>query len=91
MAKTLEGITSSADDESELPFSIQEGNKGFAGFSKMIADLQRSRTDSANSKKQTVEEAFAELVSHLERRGDTAFGVAEPAEPEEGEGGGGAP
>lgn len=87
VAGHLEGVTSSADDESELPFDVKEGDKGFAGFSKMEASLQRSRTDDANSDNLSVEEAFAELIAHLERRGYTPFVVAEP-EPAEAEGGG---
>ena len=85
VAKILEGTASSADDESELPFSVKEGDKGFAGFSKMKANLQRSRTDSANSNNLTVEETFAELIASLERRGYTAFVVEEPAEEGEDE------
>jgi len=88
VASNLEGVTSSADDESELPFDVKEGDKGFAGFSKMKANLQRSRTDDANSNNLSVEEAFAELVTHLERRGYTPFVVVEPVAPE---GGGGTP
>jgi hypothetical protein len=89
VASHLEGVTSSADDESELPFDVKEGDKGFAGFSKMKASLQRSRTDDANSNNLSVEEAFAELITHLERRGYTPFVVPEPLEPEGGGGGGG--
>lgn len=85
VANSLEGVTSSADDESELPFDVEEGDKGFAGFSKMKALFQRSRTDDANSKNLTVEETFEELIAYLERRGYTAFVVAEPADPEEEE------
>lgn len=88
VASNLEGVTSSADDESELPFDVKEGDKGFAGFSKMKANLQRSRTDDANSNNLSVEEAFAELITHLERRGYTPFVVAEPVA---AEGGGGTP
>ncbi len=84
VAKTLEGTASSADDESELPFNVKEGDKGFAGFSKMKASLQRSRTDDANSDNLTVEETFAELITSLERRGYTAFEVDDPDDEEDG-------
>ncbi|MFK5922208.1 MAG: hypothetical protein QM496_08510 [Verrucomicrobiota bacterium] len=83
VANQLEGVTSSADDESELPFDVKEGDKGFAGFSKMKASLQRSRTDDANSNNLSVEETFAELILSLERRGYTPFVVAEPATSED--------
>lgn len=83
VANQLEGVTSSADDESELPFDVKEGDKGFAGFSKMKASLQRSRSDDANSNNLSVEETFAELIISLERRGYTAFVVAEPATSED--------
>ena len=90
VANTLEGVTSSADDESELPFDVEEGNKGFAGFSKMKLLLQRSRTDDSNSRNLDVEETFTELTDYLERRGYTPFVVVEPTDPEDG-GGDGAP
>ncbi len=85
VASRLEGVTSSADDESELPFNIEDGNKGFAGFSKMTALLQRNRTDDANSNNLSVEETFADLTAYLERRGYTPFIVEEPVDPEEGD------
>lgn len=85
VANKLEGVTSSADDESELPFEVEDGNKGFAGFSKMKALLQRSRTDDANSNNLDVEETFEELIDYLERRGYTPFVVAEPTDPEDGD------
>ena len=90
VANTLEGVTSSADDESELPFDVKEGDKGFAGFSKMKANFQRSRTDSANSDNLTVEETFDELIKSLERRGYTEFVVEDPDDgDEDGDGDGG--
>jgi len=89
VANKLEGVASSADDESELPFDVDEGDKGFAGFSKMKANLQRSRTDEANSNNLNVEETFADLITYLERRGYTPFVVAEPVDPAGGDNGDG--
>jgi len=80
VAGNLNGVTSSADDESELPFDVKEGDKGFAGFSRMKASFQRGRTDDANSNNLTVEETFADLITYLERRGYTAFVVDDPAD-----------
>ena len=88
--KKMSGYALSADDESAVPFDDDEGTVGYAGISSMNGTLQTSQTDSANHDAQTVEEAFADLIAYVERRGYLEFELIEPEpEPEPFDGGGG--
>ena len=71
--KTMSGQALSADDESELPFDSDEGNVGYAGISSMKGSLQVALTRDANDDNQTVEEAFADVITLVERRGFSEF------------------
>ena len=76
----LEGVAQSADDESDVPFDTEEGDRGYAGISNMKGSLQQQRTDDANSQNLTTDETFTELVAYLERRGYVLFEVEDPGD-----------
>lgn len=78
VAKALEGYALSADSENELPFSVNEIDKGYAGFSRVRATLQASDSAEANHDGLTVEEAAGQVAASLKRRG---FQDATPASP----------
>ncbi|NNE91513.1 MAG: hypothetical protein HKN23_07690 [Verrucomicrobiales bacterium] len=71
--KSMKGQALSADDESMLPFDSQDGSFGYAGISSMSGKLQVRRSKDANDDRQTVAEAFADVVAYIERRGFTEF------------------
>lgn len=72
----MKGYALSADDESEVPFTSNEGDVGYAGISTMKGSLQVTRTADANSRNQSVEDALAEVEAYVKRRGYTEFVVA---------------
>ncbi|MCB1086803.1 MAG: hypothetical protein KDM63_07145 [Verrucomicrobiae bacterium] len=76
--KEMRGYALSADPESDVPFTSDEGDVGYAGISKMKGSLQSSRSADANRRNQTVADALTELEAYVKRRGYTEFVVATP-------------
>lgn len=84
----LRGYALSADDESDVPFTSDEGDVGYAGISTMKGSLHQNLSAEANRRNQTVEEALADLEAYVKRRGYSEFVVPVPT-PTTGTGTGG--
>ncbi|HRX55736.1 MAG TPA: hypothetical protein P5016_14565 [Verrucomicrobiales bacterium] len=67
--KKLEGYTISGDSESELPFTVNEIDKGYAGSSKIKGELQSRMSSDANEDDLTVSETMDSVVASLKRKG----------------------
>ena len=85
----MRGYALSANDETELPFTVEEGIKGYAGTSIMRCYFQNPRSSNANDDGLTVAETITRLTEELERRGTALFEAddGEDGDGEEGEDG----
>jgi len=69
VAKSLTGMSVSADDESEAEGPALNGSIGAAGFSEIKASLDEEETNRANSKGQSLSQASEAIRLLLERQG----------------------
>ncbi len=69
VAKSLTGMSVSADDESEAEGPALNGSIGAAGFSEIKASLDEEETNRANGKGQSLSQASEAIRLLLERQG----------------------